>query len=214
MAAMGSPLANRMHTTVRLCALLALTVCLACVSWGQEKQEQQQQPPVIAPPLMKFIPRDERARLYEASNAGERTRTSIELAATHLGRAREATVAGQYEEAAAEMGSYQALYEDALHYLGGMDANRGKVRDLYKRMELALREDVPRIETIRRITPVEYSIHIKAVLEFSKGARAKALESFYGNTVLRETPPGSSTRAETKSLNPASHSSPAPDKQP
>jgi hypothetical protein len=212
---MGSSLANKVHRTAGICALLALTVCLASASHAQEKQQSQQQLPQYAPPPMKYIPRDDWTRLNGQRGSGERTRASIELAEAHLARALELTTAGQFDGAEGEMGCYQALFEDALKYLGEMDQNRGKVRDLYKRLELSLREHAPRIETIRRTTPVEYSIHIRAILEYTKEARARALESFYGNTVLREpSMPATSKSFGDKAQNPASHSSSSPDKQP
>jgi hypothetical protein len=212
MAAMGSSLTNKLQTSASICALLALTVCLAS---GARAQAQQQQLPQTAPPPMKFIPPADWARLNNQRSSADRTRASIELAEAHLGRALECTNAGRYDDAAGEMGSYQALFEDALKYMSEMDQSRGKVRDLYKRLELALREQAPRIETIRRTTPVEYSVHIRAILEYTKDARAHALESFYGNTVLRErSMPVSSKSFDDKTQNPANHPSAAPDKQP
>ncbi|MEA2175218.1 MAG: hypothetical protein QOD00_2810 [Blastocatellia bacterium] len=212
MAVTGSFLSSTLQTTASICALVALTVCL---TQAARAQDQQQQLPPQAPPPMKFIPRDDWTRLNGQRGAGDRTRASIELAEAHLGRALELTSAGQFDGAAREMGCYQALFENALKYLSEMDQSRGKVRDLYKRLELALREHAPRIETIRRTTPVEYSVHIRAILDYTKDARAHALESFYGNTVLREQPmPASSKSYDNKARNPASQSPTSPDKQP
>jgi hypothetical protein len=211
MAAMGFSLTGKLQTTASICALLALTVCMASASHAQSQQQLLQS----APPPMKFIPLVECARLNSQRSSGDRTRASIELAEAHLGRALELTNDGRFDDAAREMGSYQALFEDALKYMSEMDQSRGKVRDLYKRLELALREHAPRIETIRRATPVEYAVHIRAILEYTKDARAHALESFYGNTVLREqSMPATSKSYNDKAQNPSSHSSAAPDKQP
>jgi len=211
MAAMGSSLTDKLQTTASICALLALTVCLASAAHAQSPQQL----PQTAPPPMKYIPPADCARLNSQRSSGDRTRASIELAEAHLARALELTEAGRFDDAAGEMGNYQALFEDALKYMSEMDRGRGKVRDLYKRLELALREQAPRIETIRRTTPVEYSIHIRAILEYTKDARAHALESFYGNTVLRERAmPVSSKSFDDKAQNPANHPSSSPDKQP
>jgi hypothetical protein len=215
MASIGSSLTSKLHTTAGICALLALTVCMACASQAQAQPQAQQPPPQVAPPPMLYIPRDEWMRLSNIRNSVDRTRASIELAETHMARALELTGAGQFDAAAREMGNYQALFADALKYLGEMDQGRSKVRDLYKRIELALREHAPRIETIRRTTPLEYSVHIRAILEYTKTARAHALESFYGNTVLREQSiPVSSKSFDNKAQNPAGPSPTSPDKQP
>lgn len=211
MASTGSSLTDKLQTTASICALLALTVCLASAAHAQSQQQVTQ----LAPPPMKFIPPGDCARLSSQRSSGDRTRASIELAEAHLGRALELTNAGRFDDAAGEMGSYQALFEDALKYMSEMDQSRSKVRDLYKRLELALREHAPRIETIRRTTPVEYSVHIRAILEYIKEARAHALESFYGNTVLRERPmPVTSKSFDDKAQNTSNHPSSAPDKQP
>jgi hypothetical protein len=215
MAAMGSSLTDKSQKAASICALLALTVCLASAAHAQS-QQQQLQLPQTAPPPMKYIPPADWSRLNGQRGPGDRTRASIELAEAHLVRALALTNEGRFDDAASEMGCYQALFEDALKYMSEMDQERGKVRDLYKRLELALREQAPRIETIRRSTPVEYAVHIRAILEYTKDARAHALESFYGNTVLRErSMPATSKSYNDNAQNPASHSSsPPPDKQP
>jgi hypothetical protein len=41
---------------------------------------------------------------------------------------------------------------------------------------------------MRRGTPAEYAIHLKAAEEFARNTRSEVLESFYGQTVLREDP--------------------------
>ncbi|HVF49604.1 MAG TPA: hypothetical protein VNA19_05935, partial [Pyrinomonadaceae bacterium] len=68
--------------------------------------------------------------------------------------------------------------------VGGKVPN--KIRDLFKRLEMALRKHGPRLETIRRTTPSEESSNVRAVYEFTRRARSEALNSFYGDTVLHE----------------------------
>jgi hypothetical protein len=64
------------------------------------------------------------------------------------------------------------------------DSNR--TRDLYKRLELALRAHGPRLTAMRRITPLEFAVWIKKVEDFARDGRTKALNSFYGHTVVKE----------------------------
>jgi hypothetical protein len=94
-----------------------------------------------------------------------------------------------FDEASSELGNYRAVLEDALLYLSQSQKKGDKLRDSYKRIELALRAHTPRIETIRRSTPQEYAVNIKPLAEFIIEAREEALNSFYGDTVLRETRP-------------------------
>lgn len=216
MAAIGFSLTGKLQTAASICAMLTFAFCLASgVALAQDMEKLEAQLPQNAPPPMKLIPQDEWTRLNNMRSPGDRTRASIEMAESHLARALEATNGGLFDHAAREMGGYQALFEDALKYLAAMDSSRGRVRDLYKRLELALREHAPRIETIRRITPLEYSVHIKGVLEYTKEARTRALDSFYGNTVMREQSlPPSSKAYDDRNQHPASHSSNTQDKQP
>jgi hypothetical protein len=81
---------------------------------------------------------------------------------------------------------YQALIENALQFLSSFKRDSNKTRDLYKRLELALRADGPRLTAMRRTTPLEFAVWIKKVEDFARDGRTEALNSFYGHTVVRE----------------------------
>ena len=81
---------------------------------------------------------------------------------------------------------YHALIENALQFLSTFKRDSNKTRDLYKRLELALRADGPRLTAMRRITPLEFAVWIKQVEDFARDGRPEALNSFYGHTVVRE----------------------------
>ena len=176
---MNSPLSDRTQMVMSLCSLLTLTVCLACVAQAQES------PLTSAPPPMKFVSHSERAQLSSARDVKARTRASLELAELRLQRAEELTAALQYDAASSELGCYQGLMEDAMKYLGEVKSDKGKMRDIFKRVELALRAHGIRIESIRRVTPAEYNVNIKPIAEYTRGARTEALNYFYGDTVVR-----------------------------
>ncbi len=163
------------------CLMLMLTVCTA-------RAQDNQDAPQTAPPPMKFVARAERDQLAAARDAKARTRLSLDLTEAHLRRAEEHSAARQYDEAAVELGNYQGIIVDALRFLKNTNRESGKTRDLYRKIELALRAHVPRIETIRRMTPFEYAVNVKEIGKFTRDARAQALEAFYGDTVLRDDP--------------------------
>ena len=191
---MNSPLSDRTQTVLSLCSLLTLTVCLACVAQAQEN------PLSSAPPPMKFVSHAERQQLSSAHDVKTRTRASLELAELRLKRAEELTTALQYDAASSELGCYQGLMEDAMKYLSQMNTDTGKMRDIFKRVELALRAHGIRIEAIRRVTPAEYGVNIKPIADYTRGARTEALNYFYGDTVVREeakAPAGESVKAFT-----------------
>lgn len=149
---------------------------------AQEPALQQ----LTAPPPLKVVSREERARIDATKNAKARIRATIELADARLAKAELLTGQHDYEGAQGELGRYGALIEDALNFLSPMVSDRDKTRDLYKRLELALRAHGPRLTAMRRSTPLEYAVWIKELEDFARKGRTEALNSFYGHTVVRE----------------------------
>lgn len=146
------------------------------------------------PPPMRFVSRSERTQLSAARDAKARTRATIELAEARLARAEQLTANQQFSEASTELGMYQGLVENVLQYLNDEQTGK-KQRDTYKRLELALRSHCARIEAIRRVTPAEYAVHVKAICECARHARTEVLNAFYGDTVI----PGNSPEDEKHS---------------
>lgn len=213
---MRYPLSRYRQFLLRCCALLAFAVCLTPVVRCQDNPETQL---TTAPPPMKFVSHDEREQLSAAQDIKARTRISLELAATRLRHAEELTAQHQFNAAASELGSYEGLIEDALNFLGRQGTNSNKIRDLYRRLELTLRAHAPRLEAIRRETPSEYAVHVKAIAEFARDARTEALNSFYGETVIHGGAHPSDKKASNKeskdtSTAPKSSSPDSQDKHP
>jgi len=149
---------------------------------------QPRSPQMPAPPPMRFVSRDERSQLAATKDLKSRLRTTIELAETHLGRAEDSTAQKKFDQALEELGSYLGLIDDTRQVLGALDRNRNSTRDLYRHFDIALRAQVPRLAVMRRTTPADYAINLKAAEEFARETRSEALESFYGHSVLREDP--------------------------
>ena len=141
---------------------------------------------ITAPPPLRIISREERAKLDSESDPKSRLRETLAFADAHLAKAQEHTAQHDYDGAAKELGNYGALLDDALAFLRPMSRERNKTRDLYKRLELALRAHGPRLTALRRTTPLEYAVWIKEVEDFARKGRTEALNSFYGHTVFRE----------------------------
>ena len=154
---------------------------------GVRAQEAIPSPtPLTAPPPPKIIAKEERLQLDQAGDSKARIRTTIDLAAARLTRAEQLTKEANYDAAGVEVGSYEALIQDALDFLDSIKRDSNKMRDLCKRLELALRAHGPRLTTMRRETPLEYAVWIKKVEEFARAARTEVLNTFYGHTVVRE----------------------------
>jgi hypothetical protein len=148
----------------------------------------QPTPQLPSPPPMRFVARDDRSQLASTKDAKARLRLTIELAETHLTHMEELTSHKMFSQASEVLGNYLGLIEDAMHYVSDLPQDKNSTRDLYRRLDIALRAEIPRLAVMRRDTPAEYSLHLKAAEEFARNARAEALESFYGHTVLREDP--------------------------
>jgi hypothetical protein len=166
--------------------LLLALVCAPAVL-AQEPLPTPSPTPLTAPPPMKVIPRAERTQLEQTgSDTKQRVRLTISLAATHLGMAEKYTEQSNFDAASAEVGTYHALVENILKHLSSLKRDSNKTRDVYKRLELALRADGPRLTALRRTTPLEFAVWIKVVEDYAREGRTEALNSFYGHTVVRE----------------------------
>jgi hypothetical protein len=177
------------RTVILSTAILLLTFVYLPSVHAQSEQPQPQPTPLTAPPPLKVIIKEERAQLEQAKDQKDRLKLTIDLAVGHLAKAEQLTHPTEYEKAQDEVGMYHALIENSLEFLGALKRDSGKTRDLYKRLELALRAHGPRLTAMRRVTPIEFAVWIKKVEDFARDGRTEALNSFYGHTVLREQKP-------------------------
>ncbi len=150
-------------------------------------QDAQPSPtPLMAPPPFKMIVKDERMQIEQTTDASKRLKLTIQFAAAHLTVAEQHTAQENFEAAQTEVGMYHALLENARAYMTTFKRDSGKTRDLYKKLELALRAHGPRLTAMRRITPLEFAVWIKQVEDYAREGRTEALNSFYGHTVISE----------------------------
>ena len=133
-----------------LCTTASLTV-------AQEPQTQEQ----TAPPPLKIVTRPDRMQIDGEKDSKSRVRLTLELSEAHLANAESQTSHLNYDEAAAEIGKYSALIQDLFAFIGTLKQDSNKTRDLYKRVELALRAQGPRLGFMRRSTPAAYALWIK-----------------------------------------------------
>ena len=165
---------------------VSLFIVLICVI--ATAQEPQPHTPTAPPPL-RVLTADDRLTLAQVKDNKSRVKKTIEFGEIHLTKAESLTKEEKYSEASAELGHYWALIEDVLKFVGALNPDSGKTRDLYKRVELALRAHGIRLTLMRRTTPVEYAVWIKQLEDYARHGRTEALNSFYGHTVVRESAP-------------------------
>lgn len=155
---------------------------------------------------MRFVARADRSQLTTTTrDAKARVKLTIELADARLGHIESLTSQKDFEKASEALGTYLGLIEDVMRFIGGMPREKTSTRDLYRRLDIALRAQIPRLAVMRRDTPSDYAIHLKTAEEFARNTRTEALESFYGNTVLREDP---ETKADAHKATPQDNKRP------
>jgi hypothetical protein len=159
---------------------------MVCVLSLSTFAQQPRSPQLPAPPPMRFVSPDERSQLTAAKDSKSRIRTTINLAASRLTRTEEFTSEKRFAQASEELGGYLGLIDNVRGFIAVMNRDKGSTRDLYRHLEIALRAHIPRLAVIRRTTPAEYAGNLKAAEEYVRDARAEALDSFYGHSVLRE----------------------------
>lgn len=193
---------------IKKSVLWVLLIVVCVYAPAVNAQDAQPSPtPLTAPPPIKLITKAERLQLDQAGDSKGRIRVTIELAALRLARAEQLTKQSNFDAAGDEVGSYEALIEDALTFLSGMKRDSNKTRDLCKRLELALRSHGPRLTTMRRETPLEHAVWIKKTEEFARAARTEVLNTFYGHTVVREP---QKTNADKRQEKPKETPTPTP----
>ena len=150
-------------------------------------QDAQPSPtPLMAPPPFKMIVKEERMQIEQTKDASKRLKLTMEFAAAHLTVAEQHTAQENFEAAQTEVGMYHALIENVREFMSTFRRDSNKTRDLYKKLELALRAHGPRLTAMRRVTPLEFAVWIKQVEDYAREGRTEALNSFYGHTVVSE----------------------------
>jgi hypothetical protein len=103
-----------------------------------------------------------------------------------LKKAEELNAQGKYSEMFQELGDFHALVDKTLEYLDQNDTGKGKVLNNFKRVEMNLREFLPRLELIRRDLPAKYEFYVRSLAKYVREARSKAIDPLFGNTVIKD----------------------------
>jgi hypothetical protein len=173
-----------------------VAIC-ALSTWAPAQQPRSPQMP--APPPMRFVSRTERSQLKAEMSPKSRLKATLTMAEDHLARAESQTDQKRFDSASAELGSYLGLIGDLREFLATLNAGKSDTRDLYRHLEIAVRAHLPRLAVMRRTTPVGYAVHIKEAEEYIKDTRSAALDSFYGQSVLREVVPEKASHPDAPS---------------
>jgi len=168
--------------------LLPLIVFVLIFLSGVElkAQEEDQMPDNAAPPPLKLISKEEKSSLASIGNVKDRTKMTLDFMEARLKKAEQLQTGESFADALTELGTFQALMDDALRFLNKNNTGNGKVLDNYRKFEIALRGFTPRIEAIRREVPERYEYHVRRLLRTLRDARSKAVEPMFASTVVSE----------------------------
>lgn len=165
----------------RLVIFLFVACCCLPTAQAQENNSQD-----TAPPPLKFVSKDEAKQLEAEADAKKRTKLALDLMEIRLKKAETFNSQEQYSEMFAELGGFHALMDKILDFLNSRDNSGGKILGNFKRVEMSLRAFLPRLEIIRRDLPVRYEFYVRDLAKNVRQARAKAMEPFFGDSVVKD----------------------------
>ena len=160
-------------------ALIMITFVSAGNAFSQEPP-----PDDAAPPPMKILSKGERAQLDSQEEPKRRVELALTLMNDRLRRAEEQKSVEEFKRMYDELGGFHALMDNTLEFLLRENRRTGKALGFFKKYELGLRSFAPRIELIRRDLPSEYDPYVKSLAKYLRDARSRAIEPFYGDTVV------------------------------
>lgn len=145
----------------------------------------QDDPPELAPPPVKVIPPPLLKELDAKKDIGDRTKMIVKQLGLTLADAEKAHSGSDHDGMFRDLGIFEALIDNSLDFLDGRNDGRGKVLDNYKRVEIALRGFIPRLETLRREIPLRYEDYVRKLIQYVRDARTRATEPLFSNTVIK-----------------------------
>ena len=166
-----------------LVALVVICAARPLVAQGEED-------PIPPPP--KVVAAEDSTILEALPKPEDYAKRAVELLEKRLKRAEEVTAQQDFQTAMEELGRYQGLVTHTLAFLKPFGVKG--LRKPFRTLEIGLRAHIPRIEGIRRQTPVAYGVHVRAIGEYTREARGQALDAFFAETVLAEDQAHSKTK--------------------
>jgi len=159
-------------------AAAILLFTLPCVAQTQEPDGQE------VPPPLKILPTGEKNQLNAETDPKKHTSLALELSEGHLTKAEELVGKEDFESMLKELGSFNAVIDEAVTFIAKNNAGGGKILSSSKKLEIGLRSYSPRLEVMRRDVPSGYEPYLRGLIKAVRNARSKAIEPFFGTTVL------------------------------
>lgn len=172
-------------TNLRL-TLIIFTFCLSLLVFASPAVAQDDDDADAAPPPVKTVPKPEKDGLAAEATLKDRTKISLEFMDGHIAAAEKLSNSHDATAAFKELGMFEALMDDSVTYLAKKDTNSNKVLDALRKLEIGLRAFMPRLETIRRLLPLNCDDYVRKLMKNLREARAKAVDPMFSESVVRE----------------------------
>ena len=171
------------RTVVRL-VFAAAIVFFALPGLAGTVRAQEPDIPDAVPPPLKVLSRDEKNQLKAEIDPKKHTSLALELTEGHLAKAEELSAKSEFDLMFKELGSFNAVIDEALDFLGRGDSGSGRILNSSKKLEIGLRSYSPRLEAIRRDVPSGYEPYVRNLIKTIRDARSRAIEPFFGTSVI------------------------------
>lgn len=159
--------------------------CLLTFTFLVQCAAAQDDLPDTAPPPLKIVSKDERQKLEAEDDIKDRTNLALRMMNARLGSAEMLSVNGDFDTMFRELGVFHALVDDSVTFLEKRNTNNKKVLDSFKKLEIALRGFIPRLETVRRELPLRYEDYVRLLMKFVREARMRAIDPMFGDSVVK-----------------------------
>lgn len=166
--------------------IIGLFLLIAANSSALTVSAQENEQRDTAPPPLKIISKEETRQLNAETDIKKRTKLALDLMEIRLKKAENLNSQERYSEMFDELGGFHALVDKTLDFLDRNDNGGGKVLNNFKRVEISLRAFLPRLELIRRDLPERYELFVRDLAKSVRKARARAIEPFFGDTVVKD----------------------------
>ena len=145
----------------------------------------------LAPPPLKLLSQDEKAKLNSETEVKRRTKLALELMETRLKQAEALHTSQNFDDMFTQLGAFHGLMDNMLEFLNRSDKDNGKVLNNFKRLEIGLRRFMPRLQMIHSDIPIRYEQYVRNLIKSLRTARARAIEPLFDDTVLPDNKPAS-----------------------
>ena len=174
-----------LYKRARHAGYLPLWLALFCMLVSVTPAQNDDEP---APPPLRKISQGERTQLDSQSESKRRIEIALQLMDSRMKKAEDDKAAENFEAMFLELGGFHGLMDNTLDYLTRENRRTGKAFNYFKKYELGLRTFTPRLELVRRDIPVRSEPYIMRLLRYLRDARTKAIEPFFGDTVVPNKP--------------------------